>query len=105
MMASSDALFHAHRFLLRTGLAIGNVFAWIFVFEYFALLSNSVPRALAGVLIVYALSQAITILATPLAASFLRRGTHSMLLWALTLAASAFIVLGATLGGFFDEAT
>src|SRR3989344_6139117 len=98
-----EAAFHAHRFLLRTGLAIGNVFAWIFVFEYFAFLAGSVPRAFAGVLLMYALSQAITIILTPIAAAHLLRGTRQALFIAVILAGSAFVTLGATLGGFFDE--
>ena len=100
----AEVMFHAHRFLLRAGLAIGNVFAWIFVFEYFSLLTGSVPRALLGTLIMYALSQGITILATPLGAAFLRQGTRRMHLWSLVLVASAYVVLGGTLGGFFNEA-
>ena len=99
-----EAAFHAHRFLLRTGLAIGNIFAWIFVFEYFALLAGSVPRAFAGVLLMYALSQIITIVLTPIAAAHLQHGTGRVIFSAIVLAASAYVVLGATLGGFFDEA-
>ena len=98
-----EAIFHAHRFLLRAGLAIGNVFGWIFVFEYFFLLSSSLGRALAGTLLMYALSQLITVVLTPLAAAHLSRGTRRMLVWAVVLAAGAFVILGATLGGFFDE--
>src|SRR3989338_10933034 len=41
----SETVFHAHRFLLRSGLAIGNVFGWIFVFEYFFIVSASLPPA------------------------------------------------------------
>jgi len=98
----ADMMFHGHRFLLRAGLAIGNVFAWVFVFDYFVSLSGSVGRAFAGVLIMYALSQAITVLLTPIAAANLRRGTRSALVWALMLSAGAFIMLGATLGGLFN---
>ena len=100
--SGADVMFHGHRFLLRAGLAIGNVFAWIFVFDYFVGLSGSVARAFAGVLIMYALSQAITVMLTPVAAAHLRRGTRSALVWALLLSASAFVILGATLGGLFN---
>ena len=101
----SEAVFHAHRFLIRSGLAIGNVFGWIFVFEYFFLVSMSLPRALVGTLLMYALSHAITIVLTPIAAAHLVRGTRRMLIWAATLAAGGFVMLGATLGGFFDYAS
>src|SRR3989344_7266414 len=98
-----EAVFHAHHFLFRAGLAIGNVFGCIFVFEFFFLLSSSLGRALAGTLLMYALSQVITVALTPLAAAHLSRGTRRMLMWAVVLAAGAFVILGATLGGFFDE--
>lgn len=99
----ADVIYHGHRFLLRAGLAIGNVFAWVFIFDYFVILSGSIARAFAGVLLTYALSQMITVMLTPIAAAHLRRGTRSMLVWALMLSASAFIILGATFGGLFDN--
>lgn len=100
--AGTVGLLHGHRFLLRAGLAIGNIFAWVFVFHYFLLLSSSSVRALLATLIVYALSQGISILLTPIAAAHLFRGTKSALVWALVCVASAFVVLGATLGGVFN---
>src|SRR3989344_6657601 len=61
----ADVMFHGHRFLLRAGLAIGNVFAWIFVFDYFVGFSGSVARAFAGGPIMYALLQAVKGMLTP----------------------------------------
>ncbi len=102
-MKTSENALHGHRFLLRAGLAIGNVFTWVFVFEYFLLFSGSIPRSVAGVALIYALSQLITFALTPIAASHLRRGTRPSLIWAAVCAGSAFIILGATLGGYFSE--
>lgn len=100
---NSESMLHGHRFLLRAGLAIGNVFAWVFVFEYFFLLSNSIPRSLAAVFLMYALSQAITIVMTPIGATQLRYGTRRSLVWAVVLSGSAFVFLGGVLGGYFTE--
>src|SRR3989344_3226230 len=98
-----DTALHAHRFLLRAGLAIANVFAWVLVFNFFFSVSQSVPRALAGTLLLYVLSQAITIFLTPIAAAHLRFGSRRALVWGVVLAASAFVVLGATFAGFFSD--
>ncbi len=89
----------AHRFLLRMGLAMGNVFAWIFIFDYLTALSGSSARAIAGTAILYALSQGIGIVFTPIAAAHLRRSSRRSLVWGVVASASAFVLLGATFGG------
>jgi hypothetical protein len=98
---SAGLALDAHRFLLRTGLAMGNVFVWIFVFDYLAGLSGSVARAIAGTAILYALSQGITIVFTPIAAAHLRKSSRRSLIWGVVFSASAFVLLGATFGGAF----
>lgn len=98
-----DLALHAHRFLLRAGLAIANVFAWVLVFNFFFAVAQSVPRALAGTLLMYVLSQAITIFLTPIAAAHLRFGSRRALIWGVVLAASAFVLLGATFAGYFSD--
>lgn len=98
-----ESALHGHRFLLRAGLAIGNVFSWVFIFEYFFLLTASVPRSLAGVFLMYALSQAVTLVVTPIASAHLRRGTRRSLIWAVVFSGSAFVLLGGVLGGYFSE--
>lgn len=102
-MGREETALHAHRFLLRAGLVLGNVFGWIFIFDYFLFLSGSIARALVGTLIIYALSQSITIFVSPLAAAQLRRGIKTVLVWAVVVLATAYVVLGATLSGFFNE--
>src|SRR3989344_9132131 len=93
---------HGHRYLLRTGLALANVFAWVFVFEYFYVISGSQGRALAATALLYGFAQFITIVATPMAAAHLQRGNKHSLIWGVVCAGSAFILLGATLSGYFS---
>src|SRR3990167_2922327 len=87
--------FHAPSFLFRTGLSIANTFAWIFVFQYFAVMTRTIPDALIATLVMYAMGQAITILLTPVSASHLRRGTKHSLIFGVLLAGAAYISLGA----------
>src|SRR3989344_4285347 len=90
---------HVHRFLFRTGLSIANTFAWIFVFQYFAVMTRTIPDALIATLAMYVIGQAVTILLTPVSAAHLRRGTKHSLIFGVLLAGAAYISLGATLSG------
>ncbi|MBI4080069.1 hypothetical protein HY414_02505 [Candidatus Kaiserbacteria bacterium] len=98
---TSSAL-HAHRFLFRLGLALVHAFAWVFVFEYFYLLSGSMSRALAGTVLLYAFTQFITIVTTPVSAAHLARGVKYSLVWGALIAAFAFTVLGASFSGYLQ---
>src|SRR3989344_2760909 len=93
-----------HRFLFRFAFAGAHVFAWVFVFQYFYLVEPSLAQALARTVLLYALSQTVTCLSTPYAARFLRSGARRVFAWATTLAASSFIILGATFEGFWGTA-
>ncbi|OGG53204.1 hypothetical protein A2851_02745 [Candidatus Kaiserbacteria bacterium RIFCSPHIGHO2_01_FULL_53_29] len=93
-----------HRFLLRFALAGVNVFAWIFVFQYFYLIEPSIAHALARVALLYALSQMITCLLTPYAARALRKGARRMLILAVLVAASALVALGSTFAAYWSVA-
>ena len=97
----TESTLHAHRLLLRFGLSLVHAFAWVFVFEYFYLLSGSEARALAGAVALYAFAQFITIVATPVSAAHLARGVKRSLIWGALIAASAFVVLGAAFSGYF----
>lgn len=90
-----------HRFLLRFALAGASVFAWVFLFHYFYLLTGNLPLALAKIAFLYALSAIVTTLTTPLAARTLRTGTRRAVIFALLFAAGSYVVLGATLEGFW----
>ena len=94
----------AHRFLLRFGFAGANMFAWIFIFQYFYLVEPDIAHGLARTALLYALSQAITCLVTPYAARLLRSGARRVLMSATLVAASAFVILGATFEGFWSNA-
>lgn len=88
---------HAHRFLLRVGLGIANVFAWIFVFQYFFLHSQTLAGALVGTVLMYIVSQAIVIILTPFSAAHLRRGVKGSIIYGTLAAGAAYVYLGATL--------
>lgn len=90
-----------HRFLLRVALAGVSVFAWIFAFQYFYLVGPDAAHALARVVLLYALSQTITCLATPYTARLLRHGSRRAMTFALLSAATGFVFLGASFAGFF----
>ncbi len=96
---------HAHRFLLRVGLSLAHVFSWVFIFEYFYLLSGSMARALGGVVLLYCLAQFIVIVATPVSAAHLTRGVRRSLVFGALVAGCAFAVLGASFSGYFKEPT
>ncbi len=103
-MSAGNAL-RTHRLLLRLAFSASNAFAWIFIFEYLYLLSNDVGAALVHVALLYALSQTIAILFTPLAARGLRNGMRREMIFAVLAAASAFIFLGASFQGLFGQLT
>lgn len=90
---------HAHRFLFRVALAIGNIFAWILVFQYFYTQANNVAVALASTVLMYALAQVFTVILTPLSAAHLRRGTKRSIIYGALLAGAAYVFLAATLDG------
>ncbi len=91
----------AHRFLLRVALAGGNIFAWIFIFQYFYVVSSDTTHAFARAALLYGLTQVIICLATPLSARLLRYGARRELLLAVLILGSAFVILGATFEGFW----
>lgn len=97
----NETALHAHRYLLRVGLSLANIFAWVFVFEYFYVISNSTGRALAATVLLYGFAQLITIIATPMSAAHLQRGTKHAMVWGVVCAGSAFVILGGTLSGYF----
>ena len=93
---------HAHRFLLRSGLSIANAFAWIFVFQYYFTQTGEIAPALLGTILMYALSQAATLIFTPFAAAHLRRGVKHSIVYGVILAGIAYVYLGATLADTFN---
>jgi hypothetical protein len=99
----NESVLHAHRSLLRAGLSLANIFAWIFIFEYFLLVSDSLERALAGTALLYGFAQFVTIVATPVSAAHLQKGVKRSIIWGVVCAAGAFVLLGGTLSGYFGS--
>src|SRR3989344_6166034 len=85
---------------MRLGLALVHTFAWVFIFEYFYILSQSMERALAGTLLLYVAVQFITIVATPVSAAHLQRGVKQSLAWGTLVAGVSFAVLGVALSSY-----
>lgn len=92
---------HAHRFLVRVALSIANIFAWIFVFQYFFLYSQSMAGALIATALMYVISQTIIIILTPFSAAHLRHGVRRSMVYGTLTAGAAYIYLGATLANTF----
>ena len=98
---SSVRLLSLHRFLFRFAFAGANIFAWIFIFQYFYLVEPSIGFGLARTALLYALSHTVTCLATPYAARLLVSGSRRVSIAAVVIAATSFVVLGASFAGFW----
>lgn len=96
------SLLHIHRFLFRLGLSIANIFAWIFVFQYFYSQSGRFADSLIATMLMYCLTQAVVVFLTPLSAAHLRHGVKRAIVCGALLAGASYIYLGATLGGSFN---
>jgi len=97
-MRTARGLF-IHRLLMRAALAFGNLFSWIFVFEFFYLYSYSLPIALSRVALLYALAQVVSSLLIPLSARYLGNGMRREMVFGAISCASALIFLGALFQG------
>lgn len=80
----------SHRFLMRLAMGAGNVFAWIFIFRGFYLLSGSVEASVFAVAVMYSLMQAIVFVLTPLSGFALRNGMRRALAYGTLIASFAF---------------
>lgn len=93
----------AHRLLLRAGLSLVQAFSWVFIFEYFYLLSGGIERAFAATIFLYGFAQLITLVMTPVAAARLGYGVRHSVLWGVIIGAAAFAVLGLSFSGLFGS--
>ncbi|MDR3571412.1 MAG: hypothetical protein P4L81_04415 [Candidatus Pacebacteria bacterium] len=100
-LRSQQRILHTHRILLRAGFSLVSTFAWIFVFVFALTFSGSIASAFFVSLVVYALSQIVVIIATPLSAAHLRHGLRRSMVFGALLSALAFAALGATMAGYF----
>ena len=102
--SSAGQALSVHRFLFRCGLAIGNVFAWILVFDYLLYFTRgSVPDAFVLALFYYAIAQLVIFLTVPLAAQYLRSGARRALGISTLVMALAFAWLSASFAGFLGH--
>jgi hypothetical protein len=89
-----------HRTLLRIALSGVQVFAWIFIFQYFYVRSHSIAEAVSSLALTFALTHVVVILLTPWSARRLRHGFKRLMVYALLSLAAAFTVLAASFAGY-----
>jgi hypothetical protein len=90
-----SAALRAHRLLVRVALSGANLFAWIFVFQYFFARSNELNQALLVTVFLYALSHLVTLGITPLSARQLRNGANALMAQGMLVAVAAYLTLAA----------
>lgn len=95
--------FATHRFLTRAALSAVNVFSWLFIFQYFFVMSGDVLHALVATAGSYALAQTIAILVTPYTARRLRHGIRGMLVNALLSLSGAYAILAIGFSGLLGS--
>jgi hypothetical protein len=91
--------FATHRTISRIALASAHIFSWLFLFQYFFVVSASLLYSLIGIAAAYALCNVVAILLTPYTAGRLRHGVRGMLVNAQLSLALAFAVLAACFAG------
>ena len=89
----------AHRFLVRIALSGAGTFAWIFTFQYYWVLVQSVPGAIVRTALLYLIVQTITALLTPLTARMIRNGVRRAMGLGMVSASIAFVSLGLVFSG------
>lgn len=85
--------------MMRASLTSAHVFAWLFVFQYFYVISGKMVESMVAVAFSYALAQSIAILLTPYTARRLRHGIRGMLINAMLALSVAFAVLASAFSG------
>ncbi|MDP3645874.1 MAG: hypothetical protein Q8R25_02195 [bacterium] len=81
---------------MRVALAAVNLFAWIFIFQYFFARGSDLSVALVQTICLYVLSQGVTLLVTPWSAKRLRNGVVAPMAQGVLLAAAAYLFLAAS---------
>lgn len=90
-----------HRSLLRFALALVSVYAWVFFFQFFYLVSGSIDAAFAQTAFLFALTAVTTTLLTPYAARTLRNGTRRAMYIAMLYLFEALVVAGSLFTGIW----
>src|SRR3990167_5779536 len=97
----TDAL-SAHRLLFRLAQSGALLFAWIFIFEYFARL-GSFGEAAYHTALTFCLAHAVAYVLTPFSARAVRNGVKSPTAKATLVLSTAYILLGLSLWGFVSQ--
>ncbi len=101
MQASTGRIWH--RTILRIALSSAQVFAWIFIFQFFYVRAGSVPGAVASLALTFALTHVIIALLSPLAAQRVRRGFKRLMVYGVLSLAAAFSILAAAFAGYLGD--
>lgn len=91
----------AHRFFIRAGLAVGNVFAWVIIFHALYYTGESAAGALLLTALAYVAMQLLVFFLTPLSGANLRHGTARSMLCAVLAQAAGFLWLASAAAGVF----
>ena len=89
----------SHRFLMRTALAASMSFAWVFALQYLYGLYGNISDAFLRIILLYELTQVITILLTPYSAEQLKNGMRSRMMAGVFVCILSFVFFGAALNG------
>lgn len=100
-MRTSDTALFLHRLLMRAAFAGVSVFAWIFVFQLFFMLSNDVSYAFIRTTLLYTLSQTTVLLLTPYALKRLKNGMREGMVLGVLWAVGACTALSGVFAGMF----
>src|SRR5689334_15702717 len=103
MRPSSGALgaLGSHRFLLRAALAASSIFAWFFAFQFLYGVTGNLAQAFVRVIVLYELSQVVTLLLTPYSARQLVHGIKKRMIAGVCACILAFITLAAGFSGLY----
>src|SRR3954464_2413843 len=95
--------FSTHRFLVRLALSAAHLFAWLFIFQYYFVISGSIGFSAAQTALTYAVAQVVGVLLTPYTARRLRHGVRGMFINALLCLAGAFTALALGFSGLLGS--
>jgi hypothetical protein len=96
--SGADSLF-AHRFFMRAGLALGQLFAWVLVFDYSLFVTNNFFESIAFVLVFYVFSHIVTFFLTPVSGGLLRFGFRRVMSYGALALVAGFFSLAISLQG------
>src|SRR3989344_6411129 len=102
MRFASSAL-SVHRYLVRLANALPVAFLWIFIFGYFFSEGRAIGDSLAHTLFLYALSEIITVIATPIALRYVAGSMLRGIAFGTALLGLTYAYVGALALGLFPH--